>query len=259
MKKTAAILILSLVSVFLLAGCKAASPAIGSYVFDNGDFLTSEQENAIQNRILEVRDKVQTDFVVYFTDSPSSDDYRREAERVNDAFIQSGGGYGKDHESVVFYVDMANRFFFINEHNDSEKWKLSDSDIDSIVLGTVRDYMSQGNYYGASMQFVEDAYGAVKPGFFGTIWGWLTSGLAGGGALSGILIGKHKRQPATPKSHYKKANGTVPLRASDRFLGTTTEVRHIERTQPSDNDSGSGGTISSSSGSSGNHGGGASF
>ena len=118
--------------------------------------------------------------------------------------------------------------------------------------------MSQGNYYGASMQFVDDASKAAKPGFFGTIWGWLTSGLAGGGAISGILVGKHKRQPATPKTHYRKENGTLPLRAQDHFLGTTREVRHIER-QQQEKEGGSGGTISSSSGSSGNHGGGASF
>ena len=260
MKKTALLLLLltAAASVILLAGCSKPTPAMGSYVFDNGDYLTPDQESNLQSQILEARDKVQTDFVIYFTDQPATDDYRAEAERVSDAFIQSGGGYGDDHETVVFYVDMKNRFFFINEHNDREKWKLSDADIDSIWSGQVREFMKQDNYYGASAQFLSEAYNAVQPGFFGRIWGWLTSGLVGGGAISGILVGRHKRQPETKKAHYRKENGRVPLRENDRFLGTTTEVRHIQRQEPSQNE-GSGGEIHSSSGSSGNHGGGASF
>ncbi len=259
MRKTAVLILTALAALFLLAGCSKASwPAVSNYVFDQGDFLTAEQEQQIQNHILELRDKVQADFIVVFTDSPASNDYRAEAEKCNNSFVSSGGGYGEEKETICFYVDMANRFFFVDEYNVNKNWRLSDGDIDGIVQGTVRDYMSQGNYYGASMQFVDDAYGATKPGFFGTIWGWLTSGLAGGGALSGILIGRHKRQPATPKTFYRKDNGTVPLRANDRFMGTTTEVRHIERQQSSDSGGGPS-TIDSSSGSDGHHGGGASF
>ena len=258
MKKLAVILLAAVTAVIVLSGFAVLSPSSGIYVYDDGDYLTAEQEQQIQNHILEVRDKVKSDFFVVFTENPASDDYRREAEKACDRFISAGGGYGDDHQTICFYVDMENRYFFIGEHNDSEKFKLKDSEVDSIVLGTVRDYMSQGNYYGASMQFVDDASNAAKPGFFGTIWGWLTSGLAGGGAISGILVGKHKRQPATPKTHYRKENGTLPLRAQDHFLGTTREVRHIER-QQQEKEGGSGGTISSSSGSSGNHGGGTSF
>ena len=262
MKKTAIFLLLLMAaaSVFLLAGCSQPTPAIGNYVFDNGDFLSADQEAEIQNMILEARDKVQSDFVIYFTDTPATDNYRAEAERVNDAFIQSGGGYGDDKQTVLFYVDMQNRFFFVDEYNAREKWKLSDADIDSIVAGQVRNFMATGNYALACKQFVSEAYDAVQPGFFGRIWGWITSGLVGGGALSGILIGKHKRQPETTKAHYRKENARAPLRSSDRFLGTTTEVRHIQRVEPAPSGGGSGGqTISSSSGSEGHHGGGASF
>ncbi len=268
MKKLFAFFVLSLLTVFLLAGCKAKTPALENYVFDTGDYLTAQEEQEIQNRILEVRDKAQSDLVVYFTDRPASDDYIKEAKRINNDFIGSGGGYGNDHHSVLFYVDMANRHFAVDQYSDG-KGKLSSDDIDSIIgitaenetiSGSVRDYMSQERYKTASLQFVNDAYKKMKPGFFGSIWGWLTSGLAGGGALSGILIGKHKRQPATPKTSYRKQNGTIPLRAQDHFVGTTREVRHIERQQPSDGGkSGENEVTHASSGSDGHTTGGASF
>ena len=259
MRKTALLLLAALAAILVLAACQKSVPApLSSYITDDGDYLSAEQENALQSAILEAREKTESDYIIVFTKNPPTDDSRAAAEQVMEAFRNAGGGYGENQQTIGLYVDMLNRKLFINEYNKAEDYKLSDGTIDAIVQD-VAQYMSTDNYYGAAATFVDDAYNAAKPGFFKTIWGQLVSALAGGGAVSGILVGKHKRQPATPKRHYVKQNGVVPRRSSDRFMGTTTEVRHIERAEPSDSGGSSDGNISSSSGSCGNHGGGASF
>ena len=257
MKKLAVILLSVIAAVIVLSGFSGGSPQPGTYVYDVGDYLTAEEEQAIQNRILEVRDKVKADFVVYYTANPVSDNADAAADQALQEFVAAGGGYGDNHETIIFYTDMKNRRMALHEKNEKGKYLIKDSEIDSIIgdESAVKSYLGNGDYYRASMQFVEDAAGAAKPGFFGTIWGWLTPGLAGGGAISGILVGRHKRQPRTPKTSYRKANGTVPLRAQDRFLGTTTEVRHIERQQPREDQ----GQVESHSTSDTTHGGSNSF
>ena len=109
MKKLAVILLAAVTAVIVLSGFAVLSPSSGIYVYDDGDYLTAEQEQQIQNHILEVRDKVKSDFFVVFTENPASDDYRREAEKACDRFISAGGGYGDDHQTICFYVDMVNR------------------------------------------------------------------------------------------------------------------------------------------------------
>ncbi|GEM_PF-3482437 len=228
------------------------------YVYDEGDFLTAAEEAQIQAAIESVNTKA--DILVVFTDRPESADERACAENIAKAWRDAGYATKKNRETVVFYVDMANRRFFTNEYNDKEKWLVSDEEIDSITYA-VRSDMSAGRYGSAALTAVEYIGEYAKPGFFQTVWAWLMSGAFGGGLATLIGVGSHNKSSKVARRYYLK-DQEVQILASNEFYTGSTQ-RTIDHTPQERQDSGpgggGGGFTPSSGGSSGNHGGGASF
>lgn len=265
MKKSILGLIASLVLVFVLAGTCDKASAGGVYVFDDGEYLTADEEARIQSAIESVRDEVEADFLVVFTGNPATGYNRADAEAISEAWVKAGNGYGKDHETILFYVNMdpANgRGVYIDEYSGDGKPKLKDSEIDAILDGSAYYNLADGNYGSAALSFVREAADYAKPGFFETIWGWLVAGLGGGGIVTKIGVGKHQARTAVTKRHYLLENSLETIRKNDSFAGTTTIVRQIPReTPPSGGSMHSGGNnIHSSAGiSAGHHGGGKTF
>lgn len=259
MKKLLSIFVLTM--IVMATACGFAFPADmsgGRNVYDEGDFLTASEEAEIQAAIDEVSASIKADILVVFTDKPESANERACAENIAKKWREAGYATKKKQETIVFYVDMANRRFFTNEYNAKEKYRLTDGDIDNITYA-VRSYMSAGDNGAAALKAVEAIGEYGRPGFFQTIWAWLMSGCIGGGIATMIGVGNHNAaRTHVPRRYYLKDHAVNVVASSEMFMGTTE--RTIDHTPQQRTESSSdAGVTHSSSGSSGNHGGGASF
>ena len=263
MRRKAAFFLLTIFAVFMLCGFTGTfSEGATNYVYDEAHILSQQEIDELNTYIASVRDKAKSDFLVVTTNNPVTGDVRTDAEAISHAWAQAGNGYGKDHQVVVFYIDMQNRAYYLEEYNDREKWRLSNSEIDEITYN-VENYLRNGEYGKAAGIAVQTSAEYAKPGFFERIWGWITAGLAGGGAASGIALGTHNAKTTTPVRHYMVNQRVSTVRNEDTFTHTTTVVQPKETNFHSSGPSGGGGGgghISAGSGNSaGSHGGGGHF
>ena len=262
MKRRFAAVILAFWAVLLLCGFSSTfTQGTTNYVYDEANILSEADEAKLNEYIASVRDKAKSDFLVVTTQNPATDDLIDAAEAITHAWVQAGNGYGEDHQVILFYVDMANRGYYLQEYNAREKWRLSNSEIDEITY-SIEGYLRNGDYGTAAGKAIEAAAECAKPGFFQRIWGWLTAGLAGGGIASGIAVGTHNTRSTTPVRHYMAGQRLATTRNEDHFTHTTTVVQPkvTVENQGGSMGGGGGGHISAGSGhSSGSHGGGGHF
>lgn len=76
-------------------------------VYDNAGLFTQEEKDALEQSIREYRHTTKTDFAILTTD-----DYLGEniTQIIADNFYDSLGlGIGKNHDGMIFYIDMYNR------------------------------------------------------------------------------------------------------------------------------------------------------
>ena len=256
MKKKAACLLGAVLLIFTMTGILAGAATLRTTetVYDDAGLLSESDISALQSEITELRDEVSADFIIYITDKPANDSERTAADSILNEWVSIGGGYGEQHETILLYVDMKNRHFFVAEHTDNQKFLLSDSQIDSITGddGKLKSYMAEGNYRAACETFLSEAKEAAKPGFLQTVWGWITTALLGSGAATGIAAGVHNSKNKLGKRYYMRETGVEVLESRDSFSYQSVEEHKIERSHDS-------GASSSDGMSSGNHGGGNSF
>ena len=255
MKKKLSILLLFFFAVLLLSGFTYQS---GKYVYDTTGTLTDSEISALESRIRTARESVGSDFVIYIVETGGYQDdavLRRNAENAVDDWVRATGGYDENGQTVLFYLDLSGNYF-IDEYNATEKYKLSDWDIDAIT-DTDSDlfyYLKGHDWYHACETCVEQAERKARPGFFETIWGKIITALGGGGAAAGVALGVHRTRKETTKRYYMKQASFRTVMQDDAYLGTRTTVHKIQTES-----SGGGGHISSGGGSSGHHGGGGHF
>ena len=260
MKRRLAAVLAAFWAVLLLCGFSSTfSTGTANYVYDEANILSEADEAKLNEYIASVRDKTKSDFLVVTTQNPTTDDLIDAAEAITHAWVQAGNGYGEDHQVSLFYVDMKNRGYYLQEYNAREKWRLSNSEIDEITY-SIEGYLRNGDYGTAAGKAIEAAAECAKPGFFQQIWGWLTAGLAGGGIASGIAVGTHNTRSTTPVRHYMSGQRLETTRNEDHFTHTTTVVQPKVQVETHSGSSGGGGHISAGSGhSAGSHGGGGHF
>ena len=252
MKRRFAAVILAFWAVLLLCGFSSTfTQGTTNYVYDEANILSEADEAKLNEYIASVRDKAKSDFLVVTTQNPATDDLIDAAEAITHAWVQAGNGYGEDHQVILFYVDMANRGYYLQEYNAREKWRLSNSEIDEITY-SIEGYLRNGDYGTAAGKAIEAAAECAKPG----------AGLAGGGIASGIAVGTHNTRSTTPVRHYMAGQRLATTRNEDHFTHTTTVVQPkvTVENQGGSMGGGGGGHISAGSGhSSGSHGGGGHF
>lgn len=248
MKKRISLFLLTLLAAMLcLTGFSAKS---GTYVYDDGGYLSSSEEASLNQQIESLRDELKTDIIIVITNTPTAgDDARPEAEAACQQWVRATGGYDENGQVVLLYIDMSRRKLFVNEYNRENKFLLSDSDIDGIV-SDVKAYLTKDseNFFGACRAFISGVEDGAKPGFFQTIWGWLTVALGGSGLVTGISVGAHKSRVKVSKRVYMDKESFTTLLEEDEFISTTYETHTIESS-----------STDSSAGSDGNHGGGSDF
>ena len=263
MRRKAAFFLLTVFAVFMLSGFTGTfTEGSTNYVYDEAHLFSQAKIDELNEYITSVRDKAKSDFLVVTTNEPEYDDVIDAAEAISHAWRDAGNGYGKDHQVIVFYIDMKNRAYYLQEYNDREKWRLSDSEMDEIAYN-VESYLKDGAYGQAAGIAIQTSAEYAKPGFFERIWGWITVGLAGGGAASGIALGTHNAKTTTPVRYYMRDQRVYTGRREDQFTHTTTVVQPKQTYTSGGGSSGGGGGgghISAGSGhSSGSHGAGGHF
>ena len=258
MRKKARILLGILTALFLFAGFDFASQAKdGVYVYDDVGLISDGAESWLNNQIAAIREERETDILIVFTDDASIMNARAASEQIASAWISKGYGYGEDHEIISLFVNMADRSYFVNEHNDRENWKLSDSKIDEIKYA-VQEVLATGNYDNAAAEFVSQVNSKTKPGFFTKFYSWILTGLLGGGAAMGIARGSHNVVYGVDTRHFKKG-ATAPTAMNDVYLETTRVVHQIQQQQRPEPHDSSDQNLFTGHGSEGNHGGGGHF
>ncbi len=253
MRKLMGLVAALLTAILVLSGFTFDPSASGAVIYDDEGFLSEEVKTEITQKSAEIRSKIQSDVLVVFTSRPEDEDNNREAERILKTWIDSGRGYGEQHETVLMYVNMqeGNRAVAVYEHNDAKEYKLKDAKIDSLKE-TLAGLLKDGKCDDAVRGFVSQINKAMKPGFFRTIWGWLTVALLGGGISSGIAKGSNKSPGSAPSRRHYMAGAVTVLKKNESFLRTDI-VRKAEASE-SENDKPSGEGENE-----GNHGGSASF
>ena len=226
MKKFLAVLTLTLLTAAVLSGFNFAGAATaGTYVYDDGDYLTDAEEAEIQAAIEAAAKKTSADILVVFTDDPSTDDENAAAEDIAESWANKGLGYGKEQETIVFYVDLKNSNVCVDEYNGEGDYRMTSSEINGILGNeTTITALSSGNYASATLQAVSDIRSAAKPGFFHTIVAWLLCGAAGGGISTLIGVGKHGGSTKVSRRYYLKEGKAAVLSSNERFVNTTREV-----------------------------------
>ena len=229
MKKKALLLFGALLLAFCLCGFTYRG---GTYVYDNTGSIT--EANDINSRLSAARDELQADVVIVMTETPSTPNYMQAAKQEVLDYVARTGGYGENGEAIMLYIDLANRRFAIVEHNAAERYILSDSEIDSMTAdgSALTSRLSSGDYNNACVQFLSNVRDAAKPGFFQTVFGWITAGLGVSGAATGIAVGAHKSRPMVSKRHYLNRNTFQTLSQEDVMTGRTQQVREIRKEEP---------------------------
>lgn len=229
MKKKALLIFGALLLALCLCGFTYTG---GRYIYDDTGSITESKD--LDSRIASMRDELKADVVVVMTQNPSTSNYMQAAKQELLKYVGATGGYGENGEAVMLYIDQVNRRFAIVEHNASDRYLLSDSEIDAMTAegSALTARLTAGDYNNACVQFISYVQDAAKPGFFQTVFGWLTTALGVGGAATGIAVGAHKSRPRVSKRHYLNRNTFQTLMQDDVMTGRTQQVREIRKEEP---------------------------
>ena len=219
-------------ALFLILSFCAFTYRSGSYVYDGTGNITNTE--ALNSRISSMRETIGPDVVIVMTDQPTTSSYMQAAKDEVLKFVNTTGGYGDYGAAILLYVDMANRRFAIVEHSTG-KYLLSDGEIDAMTDSSsmLTQRLSAGNYDGACETFLSYVEEYAKPGFFQTVFGWITAALGIGGAATGVAVSSHKARPRVSKRHYLNANTFRTVEQNDFFTHTTQQVRVIRHEEES--------------------------
>jgi len=252
------------------------------YVY-TGDYLNQQAKETTQESIETIRTRIQSDVLIVFTEARTGQaDGRSEAESIVNQWVEKTGGYNENGQTILFLVNMTERYYFIDEYNRQEKYLLENWEIDEIVE-MLYDSLSAGNMEKACSVFLsgveyyansngnsgqntgkkeEDSHVVVVPDvswqenqdFIDTFWGSLLIAVIISFVITLIVVGVKKGRHAISRNYYM--DNFRETRNADVFTGTTVVRRRIETNNGS---SGGGGHTHSSGGSSGHHGGGGHF
>lgn len=135
-----------------LAGTSLAD-LTGTYdrVYDLADLLSDEEEQAVSDQILVLKDKMQMDLAVVTTE----DTYGYSLQNFADQFyIDKELGTGEDYSGALFLIDMGRRELTFSTSGKMIRY-LPDSRLEAIYKDVIA-YAAEGDYYGAASAFVKD-------------------------------------------------------------------------------------------------------
>ncbi len=213
-------------------------------VYDYGDLLTDVGEQALTARILELEAQKGCDiFVLTSYDVPSDINYETTTSMQYLEQFYMDNGFADD--CLAMIIDMNNRVIYTMGHGKyaAEKYVSFHEKAYDHAL----EYASNGDYYGAIEQFLNDIYrleniGAAAVPTIGSIVVSLLLSLI----TILVLVGKHSHsQPVHNAKIAVKARNFKKVSSNSVFLGKNVTKHRIERSSGSSGGGGfSGGTHS---------------
>lgn len=130
----------------LLTGFNSAQ----SKVYDYADLFTEEEEQQLQELAVEKAQETQLDIIILTTEDKEG---KSEVTYSDDFYDKNSFGYEREKGSgILLMIDMEDRRVYINTAEDAVNY-FSDSEIDS-MCDEISSYLSDGDYYGGSRQFI---------------------------------------------------------------------------------------------------------
>ncbi len=226
-------------------------------VLDYADLLTDEEEAELEEYLAEVSEEIRFDLVAVTTDDTG---YMDSFDYAIDVYEKGGYGYGSDYSGALFLINMEAREMFIigtgsgealmndarrNAIFDYVEDSIKDGDykdvFDSFAVMTRRYVIGVDDYYDSDYDSGWDSYyepsEILLPAFI--------IGLIAGAIALWIAISKMKSVRAQRAATNYVIDGSMHIdRQADIYLYSTVS----KVAKPKDNDSGSGGARTSSSG-----------
>jgi len=240
-------------------------------VVDDAELFTENQIQELEVLVTKLSDDYNMDIVIltsFFADGKTATEY------ADDYFDYEGYGRGEDYSGILFLIDMDNREVVISTTGEGIRY-LTDERIESIIDEVFDSGLSDGDYYSASLGFinstsyylsqgipsdqhsVEGEYNSPKKVSIVDVLIGLAGSLGLGGVFQGSVRSQYKfKNPGNPFSY--KSNSIVNIaNKDDRLIDSITTSRIIPRTPPPGSGSSGGGRSTTHRGSSGRmHGGG---
>lgn len=139
MKRKISALLLSLV---LLLSLSVPAFAAQVYVVDEAGLLTDQEEAALNEKALALREAYKMDIVIVTVESlngQSTDDF------ADDYFDYNGYGYGSNYSGILFLLSMEERDWVVSTCGDS-RYALTDYGIQGLVDNAL-PYLGEDQYY----------------------------------------------------------------------------------------------------------------
>ena len=153
MKKTLASML-----VLLLLCLPVAPLAQSARVVDNADLLSTEQEQALEERIAALQSAHNFDVLILLEPSIGGADSQA---YLDDYYDYNGYGYGTNGDGMAMLVSLEERVHYISG-TGSAIALFSDAELSAIVDAYL-PYLSSGDYYGAADAFLTCIESALAP------------------------------------------------------------------------------------------------
>lgn len=220
-------------------------------VFDDALLFSEEEKIDLDTKANALSDHYNMDIVVVTTSDANGKTTR---EYADDYFDYGGFGVGESYDGILFLIDMENREAYISTSGTGIK-HLTDERVEAI-LDRVFDYgLSQGDYYGATMEFLNGAELFLEKGIPSDQYNEvekieipnriteidviisLIGGLTTGSIFYFAVRSKYKGKSNSNQYSYRN-NSIVRLTSNqDRLVNTFVTHRIIPKPQPKNNSS----------------------
>ena len=152
-------MILCIIFIVEAVGITAYEKDSDTYVYDMAGVFDSTQQDKLEKKIRELKDKTGMDYVIVTTNDAEG----KSAESYADDFYDENGfGTSKDHSGMLFLIDFDNRKIHISTTGHMIRI-LDDDRIDSI-LDKASEYMQSKEYYRCADTVIERAGEYVMQG-----------------------------------------------------------------------------------------------
>lgn len=143
------IILVIFISIILVNSLVAL--AYKNLVFDEAGLLTQEEITSLETKANEISEMYNMDIVITTTYDAGGKSSR---EYADDYFDYNGFGQGSDYDGILFLIDMDNREAYVSTSGIGERY-LTDERIESVLDVVFDSGMADGDFYGASMGFLD--------------------------------------------------------------------------------------------------------
>jgi len=129
-------------------------------VYDGANLFTEEERLTLEKEANNLSNEYNMDIVIVTTNDAEGKTSR---EYADDFFDYSGFGVGEDRDGILFLIDMDNREVYISTSGIAIRY-LTDYRIEKILDKVFDEGLLDGDYFGATMAFINGARTYLEAG-----------------------------------------------------------------------------------------------